>query len=72
MENWYESDIELSTGETISIVHNIESEGNINSFQSALDSWLARTDDYTADSFCNYINSKGIHKAMTKQDFLKL
>ena len=33
---------------------------------AALVNWVHRTEDYTAQSFCNYINSKGMHKAMPK------
>lgn len=28
------------------------------SLEGAVDNWLARTDDYSADSFCKYVTSK--------------
>jgi hypothetical protein len=31
--------------------------------ESALHCWMARTTEFTAESFCKYINSKGLHKA---------
>ena len=36
---------------------------------AALDNWLARTEEYTAKSFVDYINSKGMHKAFTESDY---
>lgn len=44
---------------TITIVHTIPiREGHINTLQAAIDNWLARTDKYTATSFCEYVNAK--------------
>lgn len=31
--------------------------------QAALHNWMVRTEDFTAESFCKYINSKGVHRA---------
>jgi hypothetical protein len=49
----------LSNGVEFTIVHNIKNiEGPINSFAAALDCWLARTKEYTAASFVDYVKSK--------------
>lgn len=29
---------------------------------SAVDNWLARTKVFTGESFCKYVNSKGVYK----------
>jgi hypothetical protein len=43
------------------------------SIEDALVNWLARTDEYTAESFCEYINDKPIeYSAMTEEEFEKL
>lgn len=47
-------------------------EGNINTINAALDNWLARTKVFTQKSFINYINSKGVYIAMTKEKYEKL
>jgi len=47
------------------IIHNLSVQPGAN-IRGALDNWLARTNKYTAKSFCNYINSKGVHTAMTE------
>jgi len=53
------SKIELSNGVTFTIVHNFKNMyGNINSFDAAFQSWLVRTEVYTADSFVEYVKSK--------------
>jgi len=31
--------------------------------QAALHNWMVRTKEFTAESFCKYINSKGIYQA---------
>lgn len=67
--NWYESHFELSNGTKFSIVHNIEGKGNINSITAAFDCWIARTNEYTAESFIKYINSKNVYQAMTKEQY---
>lgn len=65
------STIELSNGEGFEIMHNIP-EGDINGLQGAIDNWLVRTDEYTPESFCKYVNSKGLHKAYTVEQFQSL
>lgn len=71
-EQWFEAAFELSNGVKFAIVHDIPGKGSINTIQAAFDCWLARTNDYTAESLVKYINSKGVHRAMTKEkyDFL--
>lgn len=66
---WKESFFELSNGTKFSIVHNMTATGEINSPQAALDNWLARTSVYTQKSFIQYINSKHVYFAMTKEDY---
>ena len=48
------SKIELSNGVFFRIRHNIDEMD----LEIALESWLLRTNKYTAEDFCNYINSK--------------
>jgi len=43
--------------------------GNINTVEAAVNNWLSRTDEYTAKSLCRYIESKGVHKAMTEEEY---
>lgn len=54
------------------IYHNIPGEGNINTAYTALDNWLARTQDHTEQSFVAYINSKGIYKAYTQEEWERI
>lgn len=46
--------------------------GAINSLQSAVDNWLARTKKYTSKSFCRYVNSKGLNVAIPQTTFNRL
>jgi hypothetical protein len=42
-------------------------------FDNALTCWLARTNEYTKESLCDYINSKNLeYRCMTKQDYGQL
>jgi hypothetical protein len=52
------------------IYHNLPSTFGMN-FEGALDNWLARTEEYTAKSLCNYILSKDIDEcfAVTEKEF---
>lgn len=53
------------------VVHNLPKIPGLR-IEDALDNWLARTDDYTAESFCEYINDKPIeYSAMTEEEFEK-
>lgn len=66
--------VELNNGDKFIIVHNFSTlEGNINSFDAAFDSWIARTDDFSAKSFVDYVKSKKEHGRifMTHEDFLR-
>lgn len=70
MTIYKESNIELSNGIKFRIWTTIPKQmGNINSVNAALDSWLARTYEYTEQSFVDYINSKGYDKALTNKEF---
>lgn len=69
---WCETTFKLSNGELITICHNIPDK-----IQAAFDNWIARTDEYTATSFCEYINQKRKdgktnHFAYTVKEFEKL
>lgn len=66
------STIQLSDGSSFNIVHNLEE-----MIEAAAVNWSVRTDDYTAESFCNYINSKrekGLtdHYAFTEEQYRKM
>ena len=37
--------------------------------QAAVDNWYVRTDEYTPESLCEYINSKGAHTALTEEQY---
>lgn len=51
------ADIKLSNGKKFSIIHNLQNSFGLN-IECALECWLARTEKYTAQSFCDYIKSK--------------
>lgn len=41
------------------------------SFDAAMKNWLYRTDNYTAESFCSYINSKPVpYIALTEKQYV--
>lgn len=66
---WCETGFKLSNGIEFTICHNIP-----DYITAALDNWLARTKEYTAESFCNYINKKRLegksdHFAYTVAEF---
>jgi hypothetical protein len=73
---WVESEIELrtlkGTFNKFVIVHNLNKDGYIDSIHSALDNWLVRTEEYTQQAFIDYINEKGVYKAMTVEQFQAL
>ena len=52
------TEINLSNGTSFVIVHDLPMKGAVGSFDAALDNWLARTKEYTADSFVNYVKCK--------------
>ena len=62
--------VSLSNGVKFTIYVTIDkANGPVNTLEAALDNWLARTEEYTAKSFVDYINSKGMHKAFTESDY---
>ena len=75
-KNWFEAEIEFELGGNkiaFKIYHNISQvEGPIDTLDAALDCWLARTVKFSAESFVAYINSKGIHQALTEEQWKKL
>jgi len=69
--------VSFSDGTSFVIYHNIATAGNINSIDAAIQCWEARTDQFTAKSLCDYINSKRLkgytdHYAFTPEEFAKL
>ena len=63
---WIETFFSLSNGTKFSVVHNVE---KINSIDAAFQCW---TKKFTQKSFIDYINSKGLHKVITKEQYEKL
>jgi hypothetical protein len=49
-----ESEVQLSDGSSFKVYHNL-TEWEL---EAALVNWQVRTDQFTASSFCGYINSK--------------
>lgn len=73
MSKWYEIFFELSNGTKFSVVHNIAGKGNINTITAAFNCWLVRTDEYTQQSFIDYVNSKNAgYVAMTRKQYDKM
>lgn len=55
-----------------SVVHNLPDRFG-ESFDCALENWLARTERHTAKSFCDYVmNKQGAYTCMTIETFNKL
>lgn len=52
-----ETTIQLSTGDELTFYHNLPLTG-IDNLQHALTVWMSKTDDYSAENFCEYINGK--------------
>ena len=73
INDWFEMDVGFNVKKKkvrLKIYHNIPDDGsNINTPHAALDAWLARTSEFTDESFVNYINSKGIYRAFTKEQW---
>ncbi len=60
MENYINSTVSFDVNnKTVSfnIVHNLPEIFGM-SLQNAVDNWIFRTEQYTAESLCDYINSK--------------
>ena len=54
------------------VIHNLPETFGL-SFNNALDSWLARTQKFTAKSLVNYINSKDTgYTAMTEKQYNRI
>lgn len=57
---------------SFAIVHDLPEQFGL-SISDALNNWLIRTEVFTAESLCAYINSKGTgHKAITEAEYEKL
>lgn len=57
---------------TFVIIHNLKNRFGM-SFNDALDNWLARTNEFTATSLCEYIKSKDeSFVAMTEKQYKRL
>ena len=73
-ESWTNYTAKLSNGTIINIATNIKGTG-VNNINDALINWLPRTNEYTSQSFADYINSKTRmtgHQAMTMEEYSKL
>jgi len=71
MKNLTVSEIRLSTGKRFEIVSNLQEMGL--SVQDGLTNWLARTEDYSPECFCEYLMSKDpCIFAVTMQKFKEL
>jgi hypothetical protein len=75
---WHQSEIEVidQEGKKISftIFHNLKPHGTVDSLDAALDNWINRTEEVTAESLCQYINGKrekgmSNHYAFTRKQF---
>jgi len=56
---------------SISVVHNLPETKGL-SFNDAAYSWMARTNDFSSRSFCDYINGKDTeYKALTLHNYLR-
>lgn len=63
----------ISNGVSFTIVHDFPNMSGINSFDSAYQNWMSRTDDYTAESFIAYVKSKEPHRVfVTLEQFEKI
>jgi len=72
--NLYEAVLSLADGSSFKVIHNIEDEGM---FNAAVINWQVRTNEITAESLCEYINSKRLkgmtdHIAFTEEEFKQL
>jgi hypothetical protein len=52
-DEWQETHFKLSNGTLLKIFHNLP-----NQINDAFQNWIVRTDVYTEESFCKYINDK--------------
>lgn len=72
---FYKADVKFKVkGKPVqfSVIHNLPDVFGL-SFDNALDNWIVRTKEYTAESLCQYIMSKQTdHVAMTEEQFERL
>ena len=71
MMKWNKAKFTLSSGITFEIIHNMQPKSMV---EAAFMNWIPRTDKYTAESLCDYINEKrrrGLtdHEAYTIDQF---
>jgi hypothetical protein len=70
LDVYTKSEIELSNGRQFFVYHNMPETFGLN-IDCALYNWLARTNEFNENSFCDYIKSKGFI-ALTEKQFKKL
>lgn len=62
VEEWTKEDVEIKhedgTTTRFTIIHDMNLHGAVGSFDAAMQNWLARTTEFTAESFCNYVSEK--------------
>lgn len=56
MKNIQQSQIQLSNGDKLNLVHNLPEFGL--SIDDAFQNWIVRTNVFTVENFCEYIMSK--------------
>ncbi len=69
-----QTELALSNGVKFTIVHDFKNmDGPVNSFDAAFQNWLSRTDEYTAESFIEYVKDKEPNRIMiTLEDYLEI
>lgn len=73
-KEFFEADIKFNVdGNPIAfkVIHNCPEIAAL-SVNDAVANWVYRTDAYTAESLCAYINGKGISICFTEEEFKKL
>lgn len=66
---WAQAEVVIGSKAFI-IIHSLtDDEGTINTLNAALQNWIFRTNEYSAASFVDYINSKGEVRAYTVQQW---
>lgn len=71
---FFEADIKFNVdGKPIQfkVIHNCPETAGL-SMNDAVTNWVHRTDEYTAESLCAYVNSKGASICFTEEEFKKL
>lgn len=70
-EDFFEADIKFNVdGKPVAfkVIHNCpETEGL--SMNDAVINWVHRTDEYTAESLCAYVNGKGVSVCFTEAEW---